>query len=220
MRAPVIGRLALTCATTPASVDGPARTVRGRAGRRSPGGGDGRPGAPPGRRPARPAGSRPGAAAASLIRVKPVGVLGVRGRARRDAARRRGAGPGAASSASWPGVASVKVTRAVTVRMPPPSLTSASNGARVRVAMTCAAHREDDAADHQAGDDGPEGAIDAAGGAVARHRRGDRARDGREDGRAVAGAPELFPLPGRRRCLRPRPGPCRCRWCRARSARR
>jgi hypothetical protein len=67
--------------------------------------------------------------------VKPVGVLGVRGL--RGATRLAAAAHALERSFSvLAGVASEKVTRAVTVRMPPPSGTSASNGALLRVAMT------------------------------------------------------------------------------------
>ena len=67
--------------------------------------------------------------------MKPVGVLGVRGR--RGAMRLAAAAHALERIFSvLAGVASVKVTRALTVRIPLPSLTTASNGARVRVAIT------------------------------------------------------------------------------------
>ena len=157
-------------------------------------GGDVRPRpAPPGRRRARPAGSAK-AARGEPHPVKPVGVLGVRGL--RGATRLAAAAHALERSFSvLAGVASVKVTRAVTRADAAAVLDQRLERRPGARRDDVAAHREDDAADHQPGDDGPEGAIDAAGDAVARDRRGDRARDGREDGRPV--------LPGRTELLAP-----------------
>ena len=123
VRAPVIGRLALTCATTPASVDGPLRTVvRGEQGDGLlVGGAIGAAGAA--WTQAGTTSRQATAAAGEPHPVKPVGVLGVRGL--RGATRLAAAAHALERSFSvLAGVASVKVTRALTVRIPLPSLTT------------------------------------------------------------------------------------------------
>ena len=97
------------------------------------------PFAPPGRRPPTPAARRrsprrPSSSAASMARHQPVKPLVVRGG--RDTRRVAAAQARKRMCSVATGVASVNVTRAVTVWIPPVALISAANGDFVRVATT------------------------------------------------------------------------------------